>query len=347
MLLADLGPDTPTGRDLREVQFAAERAVGLVRRLLAFGRRQVLQPRAIGLNTVVENPKPMLDRLIGEQVQIALALAADLRLVTGDAGELEQVIMNLALNARDAMPGGGTLTIETSTVRVGGPDQPTMPPGTYVLMTIRDTGHGMDSLVKQHVFEPFFTTKPVGQGTGLGLSTVYGIVKQLDGFIWVDSAVGQGTAFHVYLPAAGVEGVAEPAPDEAARLAAGGRRGTILLVEDEGTVRRFARLALERHGFLVVEAATPEDALALAEGGAQGFSLLLTDVVMPRTSGPELAERLRRTWPDLPVLYMSGYPSTLVRDGGILDPSMRLLPKPFTPTELLAHVDEVLEGPAR
>jgi PAS domain S-box-containing protein len=347
MMLADLGPDTPTGRDLREVQLAAERAAGLVQRLLAFGRRQVLQPRAIGLNTVVENLKPMLDRLIGEQVQIALALAADLRLVTGDAGELEQVIMNLALNARDAMPGGGTLTIETSTVRVGGPDQPTMPPGTYVLMTIRDTGHGMDSLVKQHVFEPFFTTKPVGQGTGLGLSTVYGIVKQLDGFIWVDSAVGQGTAFHVYLPAAGVEGVAEPAPDEAARLAAGGRRGTILLVEDEGTVRRFARLALERHGFLVVEAATPEDALALAEGGAQGFSLLLTDVVMPRTSGPELAERLRRTWPDLPVLYMSGYPSTLVRDGGILDPSMRLLPKPFTPTELLAHVDEVLEGPAR
>ena len=217
-----------------------------------------------------------------------------------------------------------------------------MAPGAYVLMTIRDTGSGMDARVKEHVFEPFFTTKPEGQGTGLGLSTVYGIVKQLNGFIWVESEVGQGTTFEVYLPIAAEEAVSEsvvPAPTEQAPAS---RRETILLVEDEHTIRRFAKLALERHGFVIIEAATPEEALSLAASSDLPISLLLTDVVMPRISGPEMAARLRQIRPDLPVLYMSGYPSSLVLQDGLIDPSMRLISKPFTTTELIAGVHEAM-----
>ena len=342
MMLKQTDGDTLVANDLQEVQRAAQRAAALVRRLLAFGRRQVLRPQSLNLNTLIEGLRPMLERLIGEFVHIDVALAPDLLPITGDAGELEQVVMNLVLNARDAMPAGGTLTIETSLLRAGEPRRPTMTSGAYALMTIRDTGAGMNSHVKAHVFEPFFTTKPEGQGTGLGLSTVYGIVKQLDGFIWVESEIGQGSTFQVYLPVALDEPVPEPVSPATTTQPPAGRRKTILLVEDEHTVRRFARLALERHGFVVIEAATPEEALSLAATSEQPLSLLLTDVVMPRINGRELADRLKQMRPDLPVLYMSGYPSGLVLQDGLIDPSMRLMSKPFTAAELIAGVHEAL-----
>ena len=347
MVLARADVPGDAARDLKEVQHAGERAAGLVRRLLAFGRRQVLQPTNLNLNTLIDSLRPMLERLIGESVVIDVTLAAEPWAVSGDATEFEQIVMNLALNARDAMPGGGTLTIETTNLDSTSPDLPsTMTAGPYVRLTIRDTGTGMDARTKERVFDPFFTTKPVGQGTGLGLSTVYGIVKQLNGSIWVDSEVGRGTAFHVYLPASAQDAadVAVEAAVETAPRAAAGRRATVLLVEDEETVRRYARAALELHGLNVIVAATPEDALSVASSTETPIALMLTDVVMPRMSGPELAARLRDVRPEMRVLYMSGYPATLVH-GSLLDPSMRLISKPFRTADLLATIDEMLSQP--
>jgi PAS domain S-box-containing protein len=339
MILRQIGDDKPISGDLKEVQRAAERSAGLVRRLLAFGRRQIIQPRELNLNEVIEGLKPMLERLIGESIHVVVTLDPSLRSIVGDASQVEQVVMNLSLNARDAMPAGGTLTIVTRNATAR--DQlPIRAAGPHVLMTIRDTGTGMDAGTKQHLFEPFFTTKPVGAGTGLGLSTVYGIVKQLGGFITVDSEIDKGTTFRIFLPASGsapeiVHTTAKPGP------AVVGRE-TILLVEDEDSVRRFAKHALERHGFRVIETASPEQALSLATANDPPIDLLLTDVVMPHLSGPELAERLGKIRPDLPVLYMSGYPSSMVMQGAQSSASVRLLPKPFTTADLLANVDDVL-----
>ena len=337
-------PDTsPAARDLTEVRHAAERSAGLVRRLLAFARHQVLQPRSLDLNAVIAGLRPMLERLLGEHIRIDVNAAPELPAITGDAGEIEHVIMNLALNARDAMPDGGTLTIDTANVTAPVDRRPTMAAGPYVLMRVADTGAGMTPQVRQHVFEPFFTTKPPDQGTGLGLSAAYGIIKQLNGFIWVESEVGTGSTFSVYWPALATA-AREPRVSAAPEPQAVGRPDqTILLVEDEDTVRRFARLALERSGFRVIEAATPEEALAHAAGD-QPLSLLLTDVVMPRMSGPELAGRLTMARPGLPVLYMSGYPSSVVSPDGGLAPSGRLLAKPFTIAQLIASVRAALEG---
>jgi PAS domain S-box-containing protein len=331
VMLQDVAPESALGQHLKEVQHAGQRASGLVRRLLAFGRRQVLQPRDLRLNAVIEGLTPMLQQLIGPRIRIETSLAPDLRLVTADPGEIEQVVMNLALNARDAMPGGGTLTIET--VNVAEP--------LAVRMTIRDTGAGMDDHVKAHVFEPFFTTKPSGEGTGLGLSTVYGIVTQLRGAVSVESEPGRGAAFHVRLPVAVGGGAPETGSAPPPAQAAVPTRESILLVEDEDSVRRFARLALERHGYHVVDAATPEEALAMATSGKQRFGLLLTDVVMPRMSGPELAEHLGELLPGLIVLYMSGYPSAVLDDGAPTT-GLRLIAKPFTLAELIAGVDAAL-----
>ena len=339
MILGQIGDDKPISQDLKEVQRAAERAAGLVKRLLAFGRRQVVQPRTLDLNAIVEGLKPMLDRLIGERTQIVVTLASDLQPVTGDAGQLEQVIMNLALNARDAMPSGGVMTIETSNVT----DRKRLPAsltGPHVLLTIRDTGTGMDAGIKEHLFEPFFTTKPVGEGTGLGLSTVYAIVKQLGGSIWVESQIGQGSAFQIFMPVAAPVPAASPAARKAGAPVIG--RGTILLVEDEDTVRRFAKFALERHGYGVIEAASPDQALALVAGTDEPIDLLLTDVVMPHLSGPEMAERLVLMRPGLPVLYMSGYPASMVMKGALPDSSVRLVLKPFTTADLLENIEDIL-----
>ncbi len=339
MILGQIGDDKAISQDLKEVQRAAERAAGLVKRLLAFGRRQVVQPRTLDLNAIVEGLKPMLDRLIGEHTQIVVTPAPDLQPVTGDAGQLEQVIMNLALNARDAMPSGGVMTIETSNVT----DRKRLPAsvtGPRVLLTIRDTGTGMDAGTKEHLFEPFFTTKPVGEGAGLGLSTVYAIVKQLGGSIWVESQLGQGSAFQIFLPVAGQVPATAPAARKTGAPAIG--RATILLVEDEDAVRRFAKFALERHGYRVIEAASPDQALALVADSDEPIDLLLTDVVMPHLSGPEMAERLVLMRPGLPVLYMSGYPAGVVMHGALLDSSVRLLSKPFTTAELLATIQDIL-----
>jgi len=339
MILGQIGNDKPISRDLQEVQRAAERSAGLVRRLLAFGRRQIIQPREVNLNSIIEGLTPMLERLIGEPIQVIVTLDPDLRSTVGDAGQIEQVIMNLSLNARDAMPSGGVLTIATRNATAQ--DRlPVAAAGPYVMVTIRDTGIGMDAGTKERLFEPFFTTKPVGKGTGLGLSTVYGIVKQLGGFISVDSEVGKGATFRIFLPASGrvpdiVQTGAKSGP-----VAVG--RETILLVEDEDAVRRFAKHALERHGFHVLDAASPEEALMLASAGSDRIALLLTDVVMPHSSGPELADRLKKTCPELPVLYMSGYPASMVMHGAQPDASVRLLPKPFTTADLLANIEEIL-----
>ena len=317
-----LRADVPAGaaRDLKEVQHAGERAAGLVRRLLAFGRRQVLQPANLSLNTLIDSLRPMLERLIGDAVVVDVKLAAEPWPVSGDVTEFEQIVMNLALNARDAMPRGGTLTIETTNLHGSAQNlRPAMKPGPYVQLTIRDTGTGMDARTKEHVFEPFFTTKPVGEGTGLGLSTVYGIVKQLNGSIWVDSEVGRGSAFHVYLPAA-AQGAAE-------------------------VVQPVAETAIELHGLHVIVADTPEEALSLASSTEVPIALMLTAVVMPRMSGPDLAATLRNARPEMGVLYMSGYPASLVQQG-LLDPSMRLISKPFKTADLLAAIDEML-GPPR
>jgi PAS domain S-box-containing protein len=346
-LIREQLPDrTFLANELTEVRNAAERAAGLVRRLLAFGRRQVVQPRPLNLNALVEGLVSMFERVIGERIQINVALAPDLWPVSADAGELEQVVMNLALNARDAMPNGGVLTIETANVHASVPRPSTMADGPYVLLSMRDTGAGMAAHVKEHVFEPFFTTKPPGEGTGLGLSTVYAIVKQLQGYIWVESEEGKGAAFNVHLPALpiGAEAAAPVAVPAPAPLPIASRGELILLVEDEHGVRRFAKRALERHGFRVVDAATPEDALAMVSAGEHRPSLLLSDVVMPQMSGPELASRLKAMMPDLIVLYMSGYPKNLVMTDGLVDPSMKLISKPFSAAALSAYVQEALDA---
>jgi CheY-like chemotaxis protein len=249
--------------------------------------------------------------------------------------------VNLALNGRDAMPDGGAFTIQTRNATPSQEHRPTMGDGRYVTMQIRDTGAGMTPYVKQHVFEPFFTTKAVGEGTGLGLSAVYGIVKQLNGFVWVESDVGHGSTFHVYLPAVVERHAQESLPTEPETKAPPGSGPTILLVEDEDAVRRFTKRALELYGYRVLDAATPEEALSLANGG-EALALLLTDVVMPRISGPELAERLKRLQPDLAVLYISGFPSPLLLPDGSIDSAMHLLPKPFTAGQLIRSVQRRL-----
>ena len=341
MMRNDAPAGTRLADDLKEVQQAAERAAGLVRRLLAFGRRQVAHPRSLDLGSIIEGLVPMLGRLIGERIQVTVAIDPALRPVSGDPSEFEQIIMNLALNARDAMPHGGTLTIAAANVAITERNRrSTMTDGPHLLLTVGDTGTGMDAQTRDRAFEPFFTTKPMGEGTGLGLSTVYGIVKQLSGFIWVESEVGTGTTFSVYVPAADAA-VTPAVAVEMPALPPAVRRGTVLLVEDEPTVLRFAKRALELYGFSVLHASTPEEALAIAAAPETAMSLLLTDVVMPRMSGPELAARVRQARPDLAVLFMSGYPAGLVLPEH-LDPSMRLISKPFRLTDLLKTIEELL-----
>jgi len=336
MILGQIGDDKPISGDLKQVQHAAERSAELVKRLLAFGRRQIVQPRQLDLNGVITGLQPMLQRLIGERVRIVAMLSPDLRSFVADASQIEQVVINLAVNARDAMPEGGVLTLETHNETKNDRDM--------VLLAVRDTGVGMDAETRQRLFEPFFTTKPVGQGTGLGLSTVYGIIKELGGTIEVDSEVGKGSVFRISIPALAhaPERVAPPVvPRTAPSIVS---RATVLLVEDEHTVRHFAKLALERHGFRVIEAAEPEQALSLAATMDEPIALLLTDVVMPQLTGPELAERLKKTRPEMPVLYMSGYPAGMLEKGDSLAAEVKLLLKPFTTAELLKSVEETLKS---
>ena len=325
--------------ELREIELAAKRAARLTQKLLAFSRKQVLQPRTINLNTVVMGMEEMLRRLIAEHIQMVTILASGLGNVRADPNQIEQVILNLALNARDAMPEGGRLIIETRNARLERAAGP-VAPGSYVTLSVSDTGHGMDTGTRARIFEPFFTTKEPGKGTGLGLATVYGIVEQSGGTITVDSSPGAGAVFRVYLP------VDEAGEDQAqprlARAAQPARPGSVLLVEDEAPLRKLVSTILSAAGYRVIEAASGDEALARA-AAAGPIDLLLTDVVMPSMSGPELVSRLRSGWPELAVLYMSGYDRELL---GQKPPegATEVLPKPFTPRELLARINELLQA---
>ncbi|MFI5097521.1 MAG: PAS domain S-box protein [Candidatus Acidiferrales bacterium] len=347
-----LESDSPKGAVSRErteqIRVAAQRAASLTRQLLAFSRQQVLQPRKLNLNTVVSDLDKMLRRLIGEDIEVKTTLAKDLGLVEVDPNQIEQVLLNLAVNARDAMPNGGLLTLETANVRLDDSYRAQhnyVVPGDYVRLTVCDTGVGMDAEVRAQIFEPFFTTKEAGKGTGLGLSTVYGIVKQSGGYIEVYSEPGRGTSFKIHFPLAAQSG------DNTGRKveAAAGMRGseTILLVEDNDQLRELAVQVLTSLGYRVLPAANSEEVDAICERELGGIDLLLTDVVMPRISGTEIAKRVAQRRPGIRVLYMSGYTADATVHLGVLERGVAFLQKPFTPTALAAKVREVLDQAAQ
>ena len=345
LLLEDLGSDDPKRDDVDQIRKAAEGAAALTRQLLAFSRQQVLQPKALDLKATVAGTEKLLKRLIGEDVQLTTFLAPDLGVVKADPGQIEQIIINLAVNARDAMPTGGRLTIEAANVAM---DEAYVrghvpaSPGRYVMLALSDTGIGMDEQTKARIFEPFFTTKEPGKGTGLGLATVYGIVKQSGGFIWVYSEPGHGTSFKVYLPR--VDEPAEPATAPLATAEPAHGTETVLVVEDAASVRMVTRQVLERYGYAVLEAPNGDTALRLAAKHHGPIHLLLTDVVMPGLSGRQLAGQLAQLRPGLKVLYASGYADHAIVHHGILESGIAYLQKPFTPETLGRRVRQVLDS---
>ena len=332
--------------DARAIADAAQRAEGLTRQLLAFSRRQLADVRAVNLNHVVEEMDRMLRPLIGEDIDVVTALGENPWLVEIDPTHVEQVIINLAVNARDAMPMGGKLTIETANVRLdGGYDETKpadVPPGDYVRLAVSDNGTGMAEETRLHVFEPFFTTKAPGKGTGLGLSTVYGIVKQAGGFIWVYSEIGHGTTFRIYLPATTTARESPAAKQPTAVLLEGTE--TILIVEDRDTVRKLVQRVLRKAGYTVLEASDGDQALRVCEGHAGPVHAVLTDVVMPTMGGRKLVDSLSAIRPGVKVLYMSGYTDNAIVHHGVLDPGVNYIQKPFMPEVLLAKLREVLDA---
>ena len=345
-LIHRLTPDHPGRRDVELIQKSAERAAKLTRQLLAFSRKQILEPKVVDLGAVAKGIEPILQRLIGEDVNLAVVSHEGLGPVKADPGQIEQVILNLAINARDAMPRGGRLTIETANVELDETytaGRAEVTPGPYVMLAVSDTGVGMDAATQARLFEPFFTTKEAGKGTGLGLATVYGIVKQSGGHIAVYSEPGRGSTFKIYLPC--VEGAAAAA--ESVPVAAPPALGseTVLLVEDESDLRELAGEVLAARGYAVLQAGAPAEALQLAERHAGPIHLLVTDVVMPGMSGRELADRLLRAYPALRVLFMSGYTDTAIVHHAVLDPGTPFLHKPFTPDALARKVRDVLDQP--
>ncbi len=345
LLEADLGGDHPSSGDVKEIRASGQRAATLTRQLLAFSRKQVLEPRVVNLNTLVADIEKMLRRLIGEDVELRTALAADLGSVYADPGQLEQVIVNLVVNARDAMPQGGKLTLETANVELDAEyasRHMAVTPGRYVMLAVSDTGTGMDEPTKARIFEPFFTTKEPGKGTGLGLSTVYGIVKQSGGNVWVYSELGQGTTFKIYLPRVGATGAPEVRHAAPARDVRG--KETILLVEDAAPVRNLAQRVLEGYGYTVLEAGTLAEAEAISRDRAAPIALLLTDVVLPGGTGRDLADQVCKARPGVRVLYMSGYTDDTIVNHGVLEEGVAYLQKPFTPEALARKVRDVLDG---
>jgi PAS domain S-box-containing protein len=344
LLTDQIGPDKPIGQDLLQIKAAAERAAALTRQLLAFSRRQVLTMTAVHLSEVVDALAPMLRRLLGAPIAIETTLTDRLHPVMADVAQLEHLLMNLSLNARDAMPGGGVLTITTANVDLDAAyvsRHPGATAGAHAALSVADTGTGMPPEVMAKIFEPFFTTKARGQGTGLGLAAVYGTVKQLGGYIDVQSEVGLGSTFTIYLPktSAEVQSHAEPQ-----RSGAPVGRETILLVEDENGVRAFAKIAMQRFGYRVLEADSAEAALKLLADPATKIDLLLTDVVLPGMDGRALAAQVLRDRPATRLLFMSGYTDRLGSTGGVLEPGLELLEKPFAAQTLLVRTRQILEA---
>ena len=348
LLLHEIGPGHPSHRRVVEIRKAADRAASLTRQLLAFSRKQVLQLRVLDLNAVVAGIEPMLRRLIGEHIELITALDNGVGRVKADLGQMEQVIANLAVNARDAMPRGGKLLIETGNVELDAVYAATRAdarPGPLVMLAVSDTGHGMDAEVLGHMFEPFYTTKAPGLGTGLGLATVYGIVRQLGGQVMVYSEVERGTSFKIYLPR--LEAAADQLQVAAAAGPPPGGTETVLLVEDEPALRVLVEEILTKGGYHVLQNEKPEAALALAASHGGAIDLVLTDVIMPNMSGRQMADALRLARPRIRVLFMSGYTDDAISHHGILEPGTHFLEKPFTADGLLRKIREVLEAGAR
>jgi PAS domain S-box-containing protein len=343
LALLDLGPEHPLRAPLEEVLRASSRAAELTRQLLAFGRRQVIAPRALDLNAVVENLHRMLTRVLGEDIDLQTSLARPLGAVRADPGQVEQCLINLAINARDAMPAGGRLRLTTTEREL---DEtacrglPTLRPGPHVVLSVADDGVGMTPEVQAHAFEPFFTTKPAGSGTGLGLASVFGVMQQHQGSVALESAPGRGTTVSLFFPRAAAEAPAAGAVRSDARLPAGSE--TVLLVEDDEHVRELTRHLLRRLGYQVLVAEDGPSALRQAAGHGGPLHLLLTDVVMPGMSGRELADRLRETRPRVRVLFMSGHSEEVISRRGVLEPGLSFVPKPFTAQELARRLREVL-----
>jgi CheY-like chemotaxis protein len=336
-------PEDGRRAHVEEIQRAGERAATLARQLLAYGRKQVLQPRVMSLNQVIEEMAPMLRRLIGEHIRLEVRLDPANGSIHVDMGQLEQVLLNLAVNARDAMLAGGTLRIATQCVELAAGESAELPAGSYVQLTVSDTGPGIPPEVLEHLFEPFFTTKERGKGTGLGLATVHGIVHQSGGQIRVESEPGQGTRFVILLPQA-TEG-AEAVPLRPALPGRRSRRGTevVLLVEDEDNIREPAVEILESKGYKVLSAPDAMQALSVADTHRGPIHILVTDVVMPGLSGNQLAQRLLHRRPEIQVLYISGYPEDSISHHGVLDAGQHFLQKPFPPGQFLEKVREVLD----
>ena len=347
LMLVRIPPGDELRLDVEQVAKAGERAASLTRQLLAFSRKQVLAPRVLNLNGAVSETTKLLERLIGEDVELVTILAPGLGNVKADPGQVEQVIMNLAVNARDAMPKGGKLTLSTRNVVLDeshARENPGTQAGPHVLLSVIDTGMGMNRETLSHLFEPFFTTKEQGKGTGLGLSTVYGIVKQSGGSIQVQSEPGRGTTFEVYLPR--LDQPVEPARKSGIAPAEAPQGSeTVLLVEDEEAVRRLTQAVLSRNGYNVLLAKDGEEALQAIHQHDGRIQLLLTDVVLPRTGGREIARQVSRLLPEIKVLFTSGYSDRAFVENGMLESGMAFMAKPFTPEELLRKVREVLETP--
>jgi len=344
LISADHHPGDPHQADVEGIQKAASRAAGLTRQLLAFSRKQIIEPTLLNLDVVVAELQPMLERVIGEDVKILTSLQSGLARVKADRGQVEQVIVNLAVNARDAMPAGGTLTIGSASVFLDEQDadaRRSVPPGDYVALTVTDTGTGITPEAQAHLFEPFFTTKEVGKGTGLGLATVHGSVIASGGSIEVSSEVGVGTSFKVYYPKAGAADTEVEAPRPVGRLPGGTE--TVLVVEDEAPLRELTRRLLERLGYTVLLAKDAEEALELSEGDAS-IDVVLTDVVMPRVSGPELTRQLVERRPLLKVIYMSGYTDDAIVHHGILEPGISFVNKPFSSETLGRKIRQALDA---
>jgi PAS domain S-box-containing protein len=341
LILGKLSETDPNRHSAEQILKAADRAGALTSRLLAFGRRQVMQAKVLDLNQVVTGLGTMLQRLIGEDIELRLDLTADLGNVYADAGRMEQVLLNLAANSRDAMSRGGALTIRTANVKMETAPGAGVKPGAYVVLTVEDTGAGMDEATRAQVFEPFFTTKGVGVGTGLGLYTVAGIVKQSGGTVELSSQLGRGTSVRIYLPR--VDRAAAAVEPEAPRRTRVRGAETILLVEDDDMLRTLVRETMESAGYRILEASGPLEASAIAASRRGAIHLLITDVIMPGASGPDLAKELLSRSPGMKVLYMSGHSDSAILRSGLRRTEAAFLRKPFTPAALAAKVREVLE----